>query len=36
MTPADSATGLPALDDDEDGGDAPMPPPPTLRAYALP
>ena len=35
-TPADSATGLPALDDDEDGGDAPMPPPPTLPTAARP
>ena len=32
-TPADSATKLPALNDDDDegdGGDAPMPPPPTM------
>jgi len=34
-TPADSAT-VPALNDDEDGGDAPMPPPPTLPTAALP
>ena len=33
-TPADSATGLPALNDDEgDGGDEQMPPPPTLPTH---